>query len=203
MGQYNKQVRHILFIVIFVVIISTVSFVFADLHAQQVEALEEQLLYSETLNEELEGHLAQAEVCIFDLENINAEILSENEMLIQENNELITTVEDLKGSEYKLAYLGEFKITYYCCETHPHICNSGGSGLTATGTTVTPGRTIAVDPHTIPYGTKVYIAGTGWRTAEDTGGAIKGNVIDVAVSTHDEAMSLGVQYKDIWVLIKN
>lgn len=63
----------------------------------------------------------------------------------------------------------------------------GGSGLNITCTGVTPveGRTIAVDPNLIPLGSKVYIecptypSINGYYRAEDTGGAIKGNIIDV------------------------
>lgn len=77
---------------------------------------------------------------------------------------------------------GVFTVTTYCpCA----VCNSGFSG-TATGTEITPGRTIAVDPSVIPLGTHVYIDGVGWRVAEDTGGAIKGNIIDLAVAGHGE-----------------
>jgi len=52
-------------------------------------------------------------------------------------------------------------------------------GITASGTTVSEGRTIAVDPAVIPMGWWVYIEGVGYRRAEDTGGAIKGKIIDV------------------------
>ena len=65
--------------------------------------------------------------------------------------------------------LGEFVITHYCaCEK----CTDG-DGITATGTKATEGRTIAVDPEVIPYGTMVVIDGHTY-IAEDCGGAIKG-----------------------------
>jgi 3D (Asp-Asp-Asp) domain-containing protein len=68
-----------------------------------------------------------------------------------------------------------------------------GYGITASGTTVMDGRTIAVDPEQIPLGSKVYIEGIGFRVAEDTGGAIKGNRIDVYMSNLDEAIHFGVK----------
>ena len=86
--------------------------------------------------------------------------------------------------------LGNYKLTFYdpCVE-----CNGNNLALTATGTTLTEGRTIAVDPSVIPLGSRVFIEGYGVFIAEDTGGAIKGNKIDIAVSTHERANELGVQ----------
>ena len=86
--------------------------------------------------------------------------------------------------------IGAFDITYYCAEKYPHICNAGPPYKTASGTVVTAGRTIAVDPDVIPLGTEVIINGHVY-VAEDTGGAIKGNRIDIAVETHQEALNLG------------
>ena len=100
--------------------------------------------------------------------------------ITDELNIVNMTITDVKSEEYELLYIGDFKLTHYCNEFYEHICGYG-DGLTATGTNVTPGRTIAVDPTVIPYGTEVYIEGYGWRTAEDCGGSVKGNHIDIAV----------------------
>lgn len=62
---------------------------------------------------------------------------------------------------------------------------------TASGTRVKAGRTIAVDSSIIPLGWWVYIEGLGFRKAEDTGGAIKGNKIDVYYNTIKEANNFG------------
>ncbi|GIP30638.1 hypothetical protein J23TS9_57680 [Paenibacillus sp. J23TS9] len=62
---------------------------------------------------------------------------------------------------------------------------------TATGTRVTEGRTIAVDPSVVPLGWWVYIEGVGFRRAEDTGGAIKGNKIDIYYDSVKRANSFG------------
>lgn len=58
--------------------------------------------------------------------------------------------------------------------------SEGSAGAkTASGAIVSEGRTIAVDPKVIPLGWWVYIEGIGFRRAEDTGGAVKGKIIDV------------------------
>ena len=103
----------------------------------------------------------------------------------------VNATEDMYGE-----LLGNFKLTYYCsCE----ICCDVETGITATGTPVVEGQTIAVDPSVIPYGTKVIINGHVF-TAEDCGGAIKGNRIDVYVSDHDRANALGVNYADVYLM---
>ena len=89
-----------------------------------------------------------------------------------------------------LISLGEYKITYYCKENYPHICNDGDATKTATGTTPTAGRTIAVDPKVIPYGTEVVINNHIY-VAEDCGSAIKEKRIDILVETHQQALNLG------------
>ena len=102
------------------------------------------------------------------------------------------------NTEPELISLGEFKITYYCTEDYPHICNNGDATKTATGTTPTAGRTIAVDPSVIPYGTEVIINDHTY-VAEDCGGAIKGNRIDIVVDTHEEALRCGVDHCEAFV----
>ena len=92
--------------------------------------------------------------------------------------------------------LGNFKLTYYCaCE----LCCDVETGITATGTPVIEGQTIAVDPNVIPYGTQVIINGHVF-TAEDCGGAIKGNRIDIYVNDHNKANALGVNYADVYLM---
>ena len=97
----------------------------------------------------------------------------------------------------KLKYVGTFKVTHYCACT---IC-TGGSGITASGKHVEEGM-IASDWRVLPKGTKVYIkSGDSLleKVVEDTGGAIKGNIIDVYVSSHERALKLGVYYTDLYV----
>lgn len=76
---------------------------------------------------------------------------------------------------------------------------SGMGAYTATGTLCRRG-VIATDPNFIPLGTRVFIPGYGYAVAEDTGGAIVGNVIDVAFDTVGECYEWGRQYIDIYIL---
>lgn len=67
------------------------------------------------------------------------------------------------------------------------------SGITYSGTTVMEGRTIAVDKNIIPIGWWVFIDGIGFRRAEDTGSAVKGNKIDVYYESPEYANKFGLK----------
>lgn len=91
--------------------------------------------------------------------------------------------------------LGEFVITAYCpCEK---CCGEYADGITATGTVATEGRTCAVDPDVIPLGTEIEIDGVKY-IAEDVGGAIKGNRIDICFNDHRNALQYGVKCREVF-----
>ncbi|MEK4487377.1 3D domain-containing protein [Psychrobacillus sp. FSL H8-0484] len=80
---------------------------------------------------------------------------------------------------------------------------AGCSGTTAYGIDLRANpdqKVIAVDPKIIPLGTKVWVEGYGEAIAGDTGGAIKGNKIDVFIPSHESAMEWGVKKVIIRVL---
>lgn len=107
-------------------------------------------------------------------------------------------LDELRGFD---GVLRECTITYYCCEKRAHICG-GGTGKTATGTDVTAGRSAAVDPNVIPLGAEIFVDyGDGVLhsyIAEDTGSAVLGGHIDLAVQTHEEALELGTAVATVW-----
>lgn len=70
---------------------------------------------------------------------------------------------------------------------------------TATGVYPVAGQTIAVDPRVIPLGTHVLINGHEY-IAQDTGGLIKGNRIDVFMDSEEECVNFGAQYIEVEVL---
>lgn len=117
------------------------------------------------------------------------------EPVVEETTE--PTIVEETTEEVTTTYLGEFLLTAYCpCES---CCGQWADGITATGTTAVAGKTIAVDPTVIPYGTEVIINGNTYL-AEDCGGAIKGNRIDIYFDTHGEALEFGVQYADVYIV---
>ena len=112
----------------------------------------------------------------------------------------LTESEEVEGKEENepnLTNLGEFKLTAYCpCSK----CNGKwAGGITSTGVTAQAGRTIAVDPKVIPYGSHVVINGHEY-VAEDCGGAIKNKRIDVYFDTHQEALDFGVKYTEVFMI---
>ncbi len=74
-----------------------------------------------------------------------------------------------------------------------------GYGITATGAIAQKGI-VAVDPNVIPLGSKVYIEGYGVATAADTGGAIKGNKIDLCFDSLSDALNFGRRSVDVYLL---
>lgn len=147
-------------------------------------------------------HAYSQEISIIQLAQSNEELKEENKRLSNMISQYTILVNSLRNENESLKstnssdkdieireYIGDFTLTYYCVEPYAHTC--GGGGLTASGTTVTPYRSVAVDPKVIPLGTKLYIEGVGYRVAEDTGGAVKGNKLDLSVTTHKEALTLG------------
>lgn len=75
--------------------------------------------------------------------------------------------------------------TYY----DPYHCGGSGSGRTFTGLLGGYG-VVAVDPKFIPLGTRLYIEGYGYAIAADTGGAIKGNRIDLGIDSKKDTTRL-------------
>ena len=102
--------------------------------------------------------------------------------------------------------LNEVKITHYCickkcCGKEP---DHPAYGITASGNRATPGVTVAVDPKVIPLGSEVFVDyGDGdiqAYIAQDTGGSIKGNRLDLCVEDHQTAINLGVRTATVWFI---
>ncbi len=75
----------------------------------------------------------------------------------------------------------------------------GNSSYTARGSFLRKGL-VAVDPSVIPLGTRLYIPGYGYAIADDTGGNIRGNRIDLAFDSRSEALQFGMQKVTVYIL---
>nr|DAH59157.1 MAG TPA: lytic transglycosylase [Caudoviricetes sp.] len=89
-----------------------------------------------------------------------------------------------------------FVITAYC---HCEKCCGKSDGVTATGREAKQGHTVAVDPSVIPYGSIIYIDDVGDYIAEDCGGKIKGNRIDIYFDSHKDALEFGKQEHKVYI----
>lgn len=82
--------------------------------------------------------------------------------------------------------------------------NDPGLGITCTGKRAVRNpdgcSTIAVDPRVIPLGTKLYVEGYGYAIADDTGGAIKGKVIDLYYDSSNESWDWGSRNVNIYIM---
>ena len=116
------------------------------------------------------------------------------------------TVAEPEPAEPELVSLGEFLMTAYCscyecCAKwsldRPLDENGNEIVYGASGAKLEAGRSIAVDPDVIPYGTVVIINGHEY-VAEDCGGSIKENRIDVYHSDHQLAKEFGEQYAEVF-----
>ena len=103
---------------------------------------------------------------------------------------------NLQNSGSNLRSLGVFKTTAYCpCRK----CSGGWGGRTSTGTIATANHTISVDPRVIPYGSRIMVNGVIY-TAEDCGGGVKGNHIDIFFNTHGETRAYGTRSVEVYLV---
>ena len=102
---------------------------------------------------------------------------------------------EVGGGYVEAEFIGDFTAYAYCtCST---CCDPRWNGLTYSESVPEEGRTVAVDPHVIPLGTKLlmeYPDGSYREVvAEDTGAGIKGNKLDVYIQDHQRALEHGIQ----------
>lgn len=116
--------------------------------------------------------------------------------------------EEAENEQIETALLERAQVIEDCTVTHYDPCAAccgKTDGITASGVRATPGVTVAVDPAVIPLGSDVLVDyGDGelhYYRAEDTGGAVRGNHIDLCVESHEEALALGVREATVWWVV--
>lgn len=107
------------------------------------------------------------------------------------------TITTMTGNTYTFTSTLQVSATAYSCEGRTGICYSG---------TVARLGAIAVDPKVIPLGSKMYIVSNdgeyvyGYCVAEDIGGGIKGNRVDLYFDTFAECYQFGVRKCTVYIL---
>lgn len=132
----------------------------------------------------------------------------ENDILKEDTKKIeIETDKEDDAQAVEPVSLGEFRLTAYCpCQI---CCNNFANNRPidvdgneiiygAIGEELKEGYSIAVDPDIIPYKSEVVINGHTYK-AQDCGGAIKGNRIDIYFDNHEDALEFGVQYAEVFI----
>lgn len=116
---------------------------------------------------------------------------NENELIEQALLQNAVKIENVTMTHYC--------ICQKCCGKSP---DNPDYGITASGRKATPYVSVAVDPDVIPLGSEVLVDyGDGeihYYRADDIGGSVKGNHIDLCVGSHQEAIDLGVKTVTVW-----
>lgn len=118
--------------------------------------------------------------------------------------------EDYENEKIEAALLSQATRLDNVTVTHYDVCLEccgKTDGITASGVRATPGVTVAVDPDIIPLGADVLVDyGDGeihYYRADDVGGSVKGNHIDLCVESHEKANILGVKTATVYWVILN
>lgn len=175
-------------------------------HNEQISIDDSEIVAEEESSEHINTYDDVEDVAEEDFETeIVEEIVEGSNIEVDEEVEEIEEVEEVEES---IISLGEFTLTAYCsCEiccgeyalNRPIDENGNEIVYGASGTRLVAGVSIAVDPYVIPYGSEVMINGNTY-VAQDTGGAINGNRIDVYFDNHEEAWNFGLQYAEVFLI---
>jgi 3D (Asp-Asp-Asp) domain-containing protein len=145
---------------------------------------------------------------------MESEILADNEIILDKKSaapnevQAVETAEPINQEEpiaeepVQVESPEETKEITVTATAYTASCE-GCSGITATGVNIKDNpdkKVISVDPSVIPLGSEVYVEGYGYAVAADTGGAIKGNKIDVFIPDKQDAINWGKQQVEVKVL---
>lgn len=132
---------------------------------------------------------------------------AEEDILCKGTRALQESAEESENERIESALLSGAHMIEDCTVTHYDPCAAccgKADGITASGVRATPYVTCAVDPSVIPLGSDLLVDyGDGelhYYRADDVGGVVRGNHIDLCVSSHEEAAALGVRTATVyWV----
>lgn len=106
---------------------------------------------------------------------------------------VIDVLQRAKGTPDRYRRVLNMEASAYTCE------DPGNGSYTYRGHQLRKGL-VAVDPGVIPLGTRLYVEGYGYAIADDTGGYIRGNIIDLAFESRREALIFGRRTVAVYIL---
>ena len=194
MGKKNILISMVITLVV-VLLASAVSVYVVKAHVEnlqeQIEINKEVVSQVRHTKEQLHNAAEALRLPHINDENLASQLSQKWIEIDAIEKETVAQTEEMKVRLEKLQgrFLGTFELTAYCY-----------GNITSTGTTPTANRTIAVDPKVIPYGSKVRIEGYGTYIAEDCGGAVKGNIIDIYIPGYDNCIQFGRRTAKVYII---
>ncbi|BFT66395.1 3D domain-containing protein [Parvimonas parva] len=156
----------------------------------EVEKSKNEIILSDLSSDKKGGNSVSEEVTVK-----KDETIIDGKVVSKEQEKTPETVETVKSGELNYSKVLTMDATSYTDDP----AENGGYSTTRMGTPLRYG-VVAVDPSVIPLGTKLYVEGYGYAVAEDTGGAIKGNRIDVCYTDKAKAHAFGRRNVKVYIL---
>ena len=156
----------------------------------EVEKSKNEIILSDLSSDKKGGNSVSEEVTVK-----KDETIVDGKVVSKEQEKTPETVETVKSGELNYSKVLTMNATSYTDDP----AENGGYSTTRMGTPLRYG-VVAVDPSVIPLGTKLYVEGYGYAVAEDTGGAIKGNRIDVCYTDKAKAHAFGRRNVKVYIL---
>lgn len=174
----------------------------------------EEIIYDENMYEDeslvvqegADGESEMTESVIFhNGEEYAREVVGVN-VITEPQNRIVKVGTKKRVNTHSKGFTYKEKLTVTATAYDPYPAGGSGKGITANGMKAQFG-VVAVDPKVIPLGTKLYIEATdgsswtyGYCIAADTGGAIKGNKIDLCYNTVGECIQFGRRSANVYIL---
>jgi 3D (Asp-Asp-Asp) domain-containing protein len=126
---------------------------------------------------------------------------------IEKSRQVISEIvlREMKPEVLSIGVKDTIMLTSRNLEMHKEVLNLEATAYTHTGNTTYTGvypqvGTIAVDPKIIPLGTRMWVENYGYGIAQDTGGLIKGHIIDLFMDTEQECWDWGRRNVKVFIL---
>ncbi|MFD3449789.1 3D domain-containing protein [Microbacteriaceae bacterium 4G12] len=208
---------HMIFVLLITIGLGSATFFIYKQYMKEKASHQKVLQQNIRIKEQLQGIQEQNERVEFFIATTEHELGQTKQDLQQAQEKLQQTKQELDTAQQMIAETGvafpfsisedvrtlHVKATAYSADPAENGGTYNGKVLTKTGFSLTDNpnaKVIAVDPSVIPLGSTVWVEGYGYAKAVDTGGAIRGNRIDVFINNKQRMNDWGVKMIEVKVL---